>query len=226
MMAVRQLLPNDFAASVSATVKTGSSAGRRACVLLRPVIRQCCCYSSDAFLEDAFFEDEGFRERFAECPASLTGRHATLGGLLKHTVEVTAIARNLGRVFQADQSLVVAGSLLHDVGKTEAFRWDETFAPSHAGQSVGPAVLGSALLQKRLGAAPVPVLSAEELEELQHIVVLASDDPPPDLVEPRNRQASVIRMANGLSMRGPVDELPNLDVHGLFGPGAGPGAGG
>src|SRR5260370_1884456 len=44
-----------------------------------------------------FYDDDEFRRRYGTCPASVTGHHAALGGLLKHTVEGGAIARTIGR---------------------------------------------------------------------------------------------------------------------------------
>ncbi|HSE45343.1 MAG TPA: hypothetical protein VLA89_08485, partial [Gemmatimonadales bacterium] len=49
-----------------------------------------------------FYDDLGFRSRFEECPASLSGHHAELGGLLRHTCEVAAIGRRIAEVCGAD----------------------------------------------------------------------------------------------------------------------------
>ena len=65
-----------------------------------------------------FYDDLGFRSRFQECPASLSGHHAELGGLLKHTCEVAAIGRRIAEVCGGDIDLIIAGILLHDIGKT------------------------------------------------------------------------------------------------------------
>ncbi|UCG85847.1 MAG: TraI domain-containing protein, partial [Gemmatimonadota bacterium] len=51
---------------------------------------------------DLFFEDGDFRHKFERCPASINGHHAKLGGLLKHTTEVAAIARTIARTSGAD----------------------------------------------------------------------------------------------------------------------------
>ena len=47
-----------------------------------------------------------------------------LGGLLQHTVEVAHIGRSIAKVRNADHDLVLAGALLHDIGKLESYRWD------------------------------------------------------------------------------------------------------
>ena len=170
---------------------------------------------------DAFFADADFREAFQQCPADLTGPHAILGGLLKHTVEVAAIARVLGRVFGADGSLVLAGALLHDIGKTESYDWNRGFEPTLAGQRLGSDNLGTVMLERRLHAVAPPMLSEAELQELQHIIVVAgSERLSGGGVEPRHLPAMVVRMANDGSVRGAAwaEGLQDLDSHELYGP--------
>ncbi|HVX89664.1 MAG TPA: HDIG domain-containing protein, partial [Gemmatimonadales bacterium] len=74
-----------------------------------------------------FYDDADFRRRYEQCPAATVGHHAYLGGLLKHTVEVIFIGRNVAKIANADVDLVTAGILLHDIGKLEAYRWDGAF---------------------------------------------------------------------------------------------------
>lgn len=118
-----------------------------------------------------FYEDGEFRRRYVACPASVAGHHASIGGLLKHTVEVGAIARTIARVCGADQDLVMAGVLLHDIGKLDAYRWDGVFDHSEAGHLIGHVVLGALMLDRRLEAADAPPCTAEERALLHHLVL-------------------------------------------------------
>ena len=52
---------------------------------------------------DLFYDDEDFRGRYEQCPASTAGHHAELGGLLRHTCEVAAIGRAIAKVCRADR---------------------------------------------------------------------------------------------------------------------------
>src|SRR5256885_8745465 len=97
-----------------------------------------------------FYEDDEFRARYGRCPASINGHHAAIGGLVKHTAEVAAIARTIGRGSGADPDLVLAGVLLHDIGKLESYRWDGVFEYSDGGHLLGHVVLGALLLDRRL----------------------------------------------------------------------------
>ena len=120
---------------------------------------------------DLFYEDPEFRARYEACPASTVGHHAELGGLLKHTAEVAAIGRAMARVADADQDLVLAGVLLHDIGKLEAYRWDGPFTATERGHLYGHVVLGSLMLERAVrGADPMPCTELE-LDLLQHLIL-------------------------------------------------------
>jgi 3'-5' exoribonuclease len=118
-----------------------------------------------------FFEDADFRRRFEQCPASISGHHAALGGLLTHTVEVGAIARTIARAAGADPELVLAGALLHDIGKLDAYRWDGVFGYTDQHYLLGHVVLGALLLERRLNEAPAPPCTPEERQLLLHLIL-------------------------------------------------------
>jgi len=118
-----------------------------------------------------FYDDPDFRALYERCPASLANHHAELGGLLKHTVEVGAIARQTAKVCGAAWDLVLAGVLLHDIGKLEAYRWDGLFEMTEAGSLLGHVVLGSLMLDRRLDEPEQPVVSERERLLLQHLVL-------------------------------------------------------
>lgn len=117
------------------------------------------------------FDDPEFRDRFGQCPASLSGHHALLGGLLKHTAEVATIARAVSRASGADGDLVLAGVLLHDIGKLESYRWDTHFEMTDAGALLGHIVLGAQMLDRAVLDAASPPCTDEELLLLQHLIL-------------------------------------------------------
>ncbi|HXY19568.1 MAG TPA: HD domain-containing protein [Gemmatimonadales bacterium] len=118
-----------------------------------------------------FFEDPDFRAQYERCPASLANHHAELGGLLKHTVEVGAIARPMAKACGANWDLVLSGVLLHDIGKLEAYRWDGLFEMTEPGSLLGHVALGSLMLDRRLDEPETPVTSEGERLLLQHLVL-------------------------------------------------------
>jgi len=120
-----------------------------------------------------FYDDAGFRERYELCPASIGGHHARLGGLLRHTVEVAGIAREIARHYDGsvNHDLVQAGALLHDIGKLESYRWEGVFEMTVPGCVVGHVVLGALMLERRVRAADPMPCTEGELLILQHLIL-------------------------------------------------------
>lgn len=120
---------------------------------------------------DLFYEDADFRRDYEQCPASIRGHHAQLGGLLKHTTEVAAIGRTIARTSGADLQLVLAGVLLHDVGKIESYRWDGYFDHTQPGRLIGHVVLGALMLDRRIRESTPPPCTDAERDILLHMVL-------------------------------------------------------
>ncbi|MBR1672691.1 MAG: HD domain-containing protein [Fretibacterium sp.] len=77
------------------------------------------------FLENVFFK-HGLWKEFKTWPAAVSLHHAYVGGLLEHSLSVAEGARALvehylSQGMTVDRDLVVAGALLHDLGKLEAY---------------------------------------------------------------------------------------------------------
>jgi 3'-5' exoribonuclease len=120
---------------------------------------------------DLFYGDPDFRHAYERCPGSVRGHHAALGGLLKHTAEVAAIGRTLARTSGADPEIVLAGALLHDIGKTESYRWDGLFDYTTVGRLVGHVTLGALMLDRRLREAAAPACTDAERDILLHLLL-------------------------------------------------------
>jgi 3'-5' exoribonuclease len=121
---------------------------------------------------DLFFADEEFRLAFEQAPGSTGGHHAKIGGLLLHTWEVARIAKTTAQTMRANVDLVVAGALLHDVGKVESYTVGPggfTFTP--CGLLVGHVVLGVMMLERRLAKLGERVCTEGQLLELQHMIL-------------------------------------------------------
>jgi 3'-5' exoribonuclease len=121
---------------------------------------------------ELFFGDAAFRDQFQECPASSAGHHAELGGLLKHTCEVAHIALAVAAHYpSADTELLLAGALLHDIGKLDSYRWDGIIEATVPGTVIGHVVLGCLMLDRRVRAASPMPCTPEELLLLQHLIL-------------------------------------------------------
>jgi 3'-5' exoribonuclease len=77
-------------------------------------------------LLDRFFGPEATTwERFRQAPAAKHYHQAYAGGLLEHTLSVAQAVSASANFFPGiDREIAVAGALLHDIGKTEAYNDD------------------------------------------------------------------------------------------------------
>jgi len=149
-----------------------------------------------------FYDDDAFRQRYDQCPASISGHHALLGGLLRHTWEVGTMARALCRTVPADPDLLLAGVLLHDIGKIEAYSWNRAFEITNRGYLLGHVALGSQMLNERAGQRDPAVAPIAELDLLQHLILshhgkLEFGAP----VEPMTLEAELLHHADNASAR-------------------------
>lgn len=107
-------------------------------------------------------------ERFAVAPAARSMHHACIGGLLEHTLSMTAIARYLSRHYpHVDNDLLVCGALLHDVGKAHEYALEQGFARSEDGLLVGHIVRGIVLIEQAAAELGFP---EAELRRLIHLI--------------------------------------------------------
>jgi len=100
----------------------------------------------------AFFQNRKFMEQFKASVAAKNMHHAYIGGLLEHTLAVARLAESTCHLYPTiDRSLLIAGAILHDIGKVEEF--SSTSQPSDytdSGRLMGHLVLGVEMIQKRI----------------------------------------------------------------------------
>jgi len=107
-------------------------------------------------------------ERFAIAPAARSMHHAYIGGLLEHTLSMAAVARLLAAHYPyVNLDLLLAGVLLHDVGKADAYSLDEGFGHSDDGRLVGHILRGALLIERAASELDFP---AGSLQELLHLI--------------------------------------------------------
>ncbi len=99
-------------------------------------------------LTSGLFEQYG--ERFREHPAAVSKHHAYIGGLLEHSLEVAQgvldfAKRNPG--FNLHQGLLIAGSVLHDIGKLIELENPIAATYGFDGQLIGHLLLGRDMIR-------------------------------------------------------------------------------
>lgn len=117
-----------------------------------------------------FFSDPEFRQAFFQAPAAKKHHQAYLSGLLEHTLNVVRITEALAQIYpQADRDLLVAGAILHDVGKIKEYCYSQAIDLTPEGRLIGHIVLGVEMLDERV--AQVIGFPPELHLKLRHLIV-------------------------------------------------------
>lgn len=112
--------------------------------------------------------DEAFLPKYMDAPAARMMHHAYVGGLLEHTLSMAAIAEFLAAHYPyVDRDLLLAGVLLHDMGKTAEYGLDDVFGFTEDGRLVGHILRAVVMIEKAAAAIDFP---PEELRRLVHLV--------------------------------------------------------
>lgn len=112
---------------------------------------------------------EPFLTRFADAPAARSMHHAYVGGLLEHTLSMAALAEMLAVHYPyVNNNLLIAGTLLHDAGKTEEYSISGSFSFSDDGRLVGHIVRAVVIIEKAAAELDFP---EDDLRQLIHLIV-------------------------------------------------------
>jgi 3'-5' exoribonuclease len=89
-------------------------------------------------LETMLVQNSERRSAFAKAPAAKSLHHVYLGGLLEHTLSVAGMAEKACSHYQVlNRDLVLAGVILHDLGKTAELSYQRSFGYTDAGNLLG-----------------------------------------------------------------------------------------
>jgi len=121
-------------------------------------------------LLEAFFGDDGFVQAFADAPGAKRQHHAHIGGLLEHTISVVKLLSAVCETHrQLDRDLLIAGGLLHDVGKLAEFATGVTIEYTDIGRLVGHIVITDRWVREQIER--LPDFPPELDNRLNHILL-------------------------------------------------------
>jgi 3'-5' exoribonuclease len=84
---------------------------------------------------------------FRRSPATRSGHHAYIGGLLEHTVSVATLVGETCQLHpRLDSDLLMAAAIVHDVGKVREFVLGAEIGLSDEGQALGHLVIGAEIV--------------------------------------------------------------------------------
>ncbi|MCA9917763.1 MAG: HD domain-containing protein [Anaerolineales bacterium] len=112
---------------------------------------------------------EPFLTSFADAPAARNMHHAYIGGLLEHTLSMAKLANMLANHYPfVNRDLLLAGTLLHDMGKTIEYDISKSFSFSEDGRLVGHITRAVIMVEK--AAAELGDFPEDQLRHLVHLV--------------------------------------------------------
>jgi len=121
-------------------------------------------------LLQAFFDDRETAERFKRAPAAKALHHIYLGGLLEHTHSVVRLLDQVAAHYPGvNRDLLLAGGILHDIGKIEEFSYDRLVEYSDEGRLIGHIILGVEMIDEKIAA--IPGFPPSLAMELRHLIL-------------------------------------------------------
>jgi 3'-5' exoribonuclease len=123
-----------------------------------------------AQLLHAFLEDEKIVQLFKRAPAAKGFHHVYIGGLLEHTLSVVRLLNVAADHYTGiNRDLLIAGGILHDIGKIYEFSYERIIEYSDPGRLVGHIVMGVEMIDGKIAA--IPDFPEETAMELRHLIL-------------------------------------------------------
>ncbi|WP_298269194.1 HD domain-containing protein [Geobacter sp.] len=121
-------------------------------------------------LMKAFFDDPALMPLYRVAPAAKGMHHVYLGGLLEHSLSVARLVDAIIPLYTGlNRDLLVAGALLHDVGKVREMTYLRSFDYTDEGKLLGHITIGVEMLQERI--ASLPGFPADLTMLLKHMLL-------------------------------------------------------
>jgi 3'-5' exoribonuclease len=103
-----------------------------------------------AFL-DLFFADADLMQRLKVSPGAKHLHHCFVGGLLEHTLSVATICDWLCEHYRnVNRDLLLAGAILHDIGKVYELTSSPSFDYTAEGRLLGHLVIGCRIVEEKI----------------------------------------------------------------------------
>ena len=121
-------------------------------------------------LIQAFWNDKEFVRKFKTAPAAKKMHHAYIGGLLEHTLSMVSLADKVaGHYSGINRDLLIAGAMLHDIGKTEEFEYQFRIDYSDQGRLLNHIVIGIEMIDEKLS--EIKDFPQDQMVLLKHMIV-------------------------------------------------------
>lgn len=121
-------------------------------------------------LLSSFFKEPEFLSLYRIAPAAKGMHHVYLGGLLEHSLSVARLVDVIAPLYPGlNRDLLVAGALLHDVGKVREMTYLRSFDYTDEGKLLGHITIGTEMVQEKIAA--IPGFPSELAMLLKHMIL-------------------------------------------------------
>lgn len=97
------------------------------------------------------FSNEEFVQKYQYSPSAVSHHHNYLGGNLEHSVGVLRLCVSTAAFYpSSNKDLLLAGAILHDVGKLEEYGFGTTIDKTDEGNFIGHIVIGDRWLRQQI----------------------------------------------------------------------------
>jgi 3'-5' exoribonuclease len=118
----------------------------------------------------SFFGDAEFVSELKKAPSAVMYHHNYIGGLLEHTLAVATICDSICSTYPSlNRDMLMAGAILHDVGKLNSYVYRTCIDQSDIGKLLGHVVLGDRMVQQRIE--KLQAFPLGKRNELSHIIM-------------------------------------------------------
>ncbi|MFN7289474.1 MAG: 3'-5' exoribonuclease YhaM family protein, partial [Pirellula sp.] len=102
---------------------------------------------------ESLINDNAIAASLKQAPAGIKAHHAYPGGLLEHIVSLMKLSDMLAIHYgDLDRDIIVAGALVHDIGKLEEMSFGSELGYTDAGQLLGHLVQGVQMIDRHVAA--------------------------------------------------------------------------
>jgi len=158
----------------------------------------------DVYLNQALhlvFDDLSLRKKFLETPGGKNWHHSTVGGLVEHTLSMAKLADQIAEHYpQLHRDLLIAGTLLHDIGKVLELSFEPVLDYTSEGRLLGHITIGAMLVEEQIRL--IENFPLELRKQLLHLILAHQGDPSMGSpVKPMTLEALVLHYLDELDSR-------------------------
>jgi len=143
---------------------------------------------------------ERYADKLRIWPAAVTVHHDYRSGLLEHVLKIVDVVSAQADAYRANRDLLVAGAILHDIGKLEELSYSLGTAYTTEGNLVGHIAIGAGIVRDL--AREIPEFPADLLMQLEHLILShhgSRENGSP--VEPMTVEAFILAAADDLDSK-------------------------